>query len=173
MKKEQAIMVRHGDNTHTPLLREEMLFTIKTQHKGGVRRAEREAETRHNKKLLPPFQEDDALIQYSPPFRRRRGERPRHSKTRNSSPLPLFRRRRARRDNIAHSSPFSGGGRRSATRLLSPPPFQEEEGTAQRFHCLLPHFWRRRLRRNEIVVSSLLSGGGGRGATHLFSLPPF
>jgi hypothetical protein len=65
-------------------------FTIKTQHKGGVPRAKREAETRHNKKLLPPFQEVDTLIQYSPPFRRRRGERPRHSKTRNSSPLPSF-----------------------------------------------------------------------------------
>ena len=77
--------------THTPS-QEAMLFTftIKTQHKGGVPRAEREAETQHNKKLLPPFQEVDALIQYSPPFRRRRGERPRHSKTRNSSPLPSF-----------------------------------------------------------------------------------
>ena len=130
MKKEQAIMVRHGNNTHTPLLREEMLFTIKMQHKGGVLIAERESETRHIKKFLPPFQEDDALIRYSPPFRRRRGERPSHSKTRNSSPLPLFRRRRARRDDIVHSSPISGGGGRGATRLLSPPPFQEEEDVA-------------------------------------------
>ncbi len=144
MKKEQPIMVRHGNNTRTPLLREEMLFTIKTQHKGGVRRAEREAETRYNKKLLPPFQEDDALIRYSPLFRRRRGERPRHSK--QETPPP---------------SPFSGGGGHGATISFTPPPFQEEEGAARCDCCLLPLFRRRRTRRDAFIVSSPISGGEG------------